>query len=397
MNTTLFDIVSISPPTSVELQTVIDRVISQIKDSNKPTIKPLASVLSYAVKTAEDGNAGLLDEILLAVSRSSQGSSWVRSHIGPLIDQMLSTWDSDVRVRIAVHALSYVEDAWFHAANKHIFVVRWVSAASRLEYTPEIGQSVVEVLLRMACMYHWRPHITREAWRWLERRPQLPPVCRARSLCCNDLGAISKVESLGNIEILKGYLIVVWSEWDWLAPWVCSYMCTVIRKHFGGEREKGHRDELRDRLLHIQNQLDLGLDHLRKLGSEMTAACFQPTKEAYEALMETLSEVGILSEVETLSEVGSVQIRISRETTSDEDSDSPVSSQALTSPYHQPTSPYRQPTSPYRQPISPYRQPISPYRQPISPYRQPTSPYQRPPSPYQRPPSPYQRPPSPYQ
>ena len=239
---------------------------------------------------AEDGDTKLLDEVLLAISRTSQGSSWVRSHIGPFIEQELSTWDSDVRVRIVMRALPYVEDAWFHIEDKDFFVELWRSVPEDLEYTPEIGQSVVQVLLRMACAYQWRPHIKR-VWRWLKRRPQLPPVCRARSMCCNDLGAISKVESLKDIEILKGYLIVVWSEWDWLAPWVCSYMCAVIRKRFGGERKKGHRGELRGRLLHIQKQLDLGMDHLRNQGSEMPAAYLQPTKEAYEALLVTLSEV----------------------------------------------------------------------------------------------------------
>ena len=260
---------------------------------------------------AQGGDTRLLDEILLAVSRSSQGSSWVRRGIGPLISGMLSAaWGFDVRARIAVCALSCVEDAWFHVPDKYIFIQHWISAASSLRYTPEIGRSVVEVILRMACVYQWRPHITMKAWGWLARRPQLPPVCRARSLCCNDLGAISKVESLKDIEILKGYLIVVWSEWDWLAPWVCSYMCTVIRKHFRGERKRGHRDELRDRLLHIRKQLDLGLDYLREHGSEMSAACFQPTKEAYEALMETLSEVELL--------------HVSRESSPDQNLDSPV-------------------------------------------------------------------------
>ena len=238
-------------------------------------------------------------------------------------------------LRIAVCALPYLEDAWFHAADKYTFIQRWASAASRLRYTPEIGQSMVEVLLRMACMYQWRSHITWGTWGWLGRRPQLPPVCRARSLCCNNLGVISEVESLEDVEILRDYLIVVWSEWDWLAPWVCSHMCAVIKRHFGGERERGHRDKLRDRLLHIQKQHNLGLDHLRKLGSEMTAACFQPTKEAYEALMETLSEVespsevgtpskmSVQLEVESPSESGSLQI--SRESTPDQDLDSSVS------------------------------------------------------------------------
>lgn len=121
---------------------------------------------------------------------------------------------------------------------------------------------MVEVLLRMECVYQWRLHITPEAWGWLRRRPQLPPVCRARSLCCSDLGAISAVRSLNNPGLLKECLVTVWSEWDWLAPWVCSYMCTAAKESFGGEEMKGHRDELRGRLLTIRKQLELGLDHL---------------------------------------------------------------------------------------------------------------------------------------
>ena len=279
--------------------------------------------------TAEDGDTRLLDEILPAISRTSQGSSWVRRHISSLIDAIFSSFESDesdeseASVRIAMRALPYVEDAWFHDEDKYAFVDLWTTAASFLEYTPEIGQSVVEVLLRMACAYQWRPNITWAAWVWLKKRPQLPPVCRARSLCCNDLGAISKVESLKDTKILRDYLIVVWSEWDWLAPWVCSYMCAVIRKYFGGERKKGHRNKLRDRLVHIKKQLDLGLDHLRNQGSEMPAAYLQPTKEAYEALLETLSEVESL--------------RISRESSPDRE-DTP-SDREFTHPDHEFTHP----------------------------------------------------------
>ena len=297
---------------------VINSVISQIKDTNGPALKPLTCIFSYAVIAAEGGDTRLLDEVLLAVRRSSQGSSWVRRHISLLINGTLTGW-SDVRLRITLCALPYLEDAWFHAADKYPFILRWESAASHIKSTQETGQSVVEVLLRMACAYQWRPHITTEAWKWLKRRPQLPPVCRARSLCCNDLGAISKVESLRDTEILKDYLIVVWSEWDWLAPWVCSYMCDVIRKRFRGERKRGHRDELRDRLVHIQKQLDLGLDHLRKQGSEMSVAYFRPTKEAYEALLETLSEVESL--------------QISRESTPDRDLEPPSPLRTVYSPY----------------------------------------------------------------
>ena len=270
---------------------VVNHIISQIKETKKPADKPLASILPFALKKAEGGDTSLLDEILLAVRRFPKESGWVRSHIGTIINETLLGWDSEVRTRIVVCALPYLEHTWVHIEDKKDFVDNWLSAATRLKYTPEIGRNVVEVLLRMACVYQWRLHITPGAWRWLKRRPQLPPVCLARSSCCSDLGPISAVKSLNDPELLKEYLVVVWSEWDWLAPWVCSYMCTAVRESFGGEEMRGHRDELRGRLLTIQKRLDLGLDHLRKEGSEMLDDYFQSTKEAYEALLETLSEM----------------------------------------------------------------------------------------------------------
>jgi len=54
---------------------------------------------------------------------------------------------------------------------------------------------------------------------------------------------------------------------------------------------KSHRDELRGRLRSVLGRLDLGLSSLRKQGSRMKIAGFQPTKEAYGALLETLSEI----------------------------------------------------------------------------------------------------------
>ena len=254
-------------------------------------VKSVTSIFVYAVRKAEDGDPRLLNEVLLVARRFPQHSGWVRRHISPITGRMLSEPGFEICKHAVVRALPCLEDAWFHTGDKTRFVKRWLSAAAHLKYTQEIGQSVVEVLLRMACVYQWRQHITPEAWEWLKRRPQLPPVCRARSLCCSDLGAISAMQTLKNIELLKAYLVVVWSEWDWVAPWVCSHMCTVIRKSFGGEEMKGHRDELRSRLRSVRERLDLGLNHLRKQGSKMSAADFQPTKEAYEALAETLLEM----------------------------------------------------------------------------------------------------------
>lgn len=62
---------------------------------------------------------------------------------------MLSEENSEVCKQAIVRALPCLEGAWFHVEDKARFVERWLSAAASLKYTQEIGQAVVEVLLRM--------------------------------------------------------------------------------------------------------------------------------------------------------------------------------------------------------------------------------------------------------
>lgn len=279
---------------------VVNHVISQIEEIKKTSIesgetktpiKPLASILPYAFMKAEGGDTSLLDGVLLAARRFPRGSKWIRDYIGPIISETLSKSSSTKRKQIIVCALPYLEDAWFDIEEKKGFVDRWLSAA-RLKYSPEIGRSVVEVLLRMASVRQWQPHITQEAWTWLKRRPQLPPVCRGRSSCCTSAAAVSAVRSLNSPELLKEYLVTVWSEWDWPIPWVRDYMHTTVTESFGGEEMKGHREELCNRLRTIRDRFELGLDHLQKEGLEMSADEFQSTKEAYKELLGTLEEMG---------------------------------------------------------------------------------------------------------
>ena len=122
---------------------------------------------------------------------------------------MLSEENSEVCKQAIVRALPCLEGARFHVEDKARFVERWLSAAASLKYTQEIGQAVVEVLLRMVCSYEWRRHVTPAAWNWLKRRPQLPPVSWARQGCCSNPSTISEIQALNNPELLTAYLIVV--------------------------------------------------------------------------------------------------------------------------------------------------------------------------------------------
>jgi len=117
----------------------------------------------YAVRKAAGGDAGLLDEFLLAARRLPRNSGWVRRHISPITRRMLAEGNSKVCKKAVVRVLPCLEDTWFHTEDKVGFIGRWLSAATSLKYTQEIGQNVVEILLRMARVYEWRRYVTQEA------------------------------------------------------------------------------------------------------------------------------------------------------------------------------------------------------------------------------------------
>ena len=59
-------------------------------------------------------------------------------------------------------------------------VTWWAAAALTVPQTEEVGQSVADTLLQIACQDHLRPFIPVEIWALLKKRPSLPPRCRGR-------------------------------------------------------------------------------------------------------------------------------------------------------------------------------------------------------------------------
>jgi hypothetical protein len=66
---------------------------------------------------------------------------------------------------------------WFlkHASDIGAMMRLWITAASALPYTDEVGERVVDALLGMATRDNLRPHIPVVAWDWLNKRPDLSP------------------------------------------------------------------------------------------------------------------------------------------------------------------------------------------------------------------------------
>ena len=164
-------------------------------------------------------------------------------------------------------------------------VQRWAVAASAVAYTEEVGQSVVDALLQIASVDELVQYIPADLWSWLAKRPSLPPICRGR--CLGTRGSIVKVvRALKNTEVLKSYLLLVWSEWNYIYENGFYEMCTSIREDFGRNGMGHHRADLIQRLDHVLEQIDRRQEHPEQPDPRMSGG-----KGRYQKLRETLLEI----------------------------------------------------------------------------------------------------------
>ena len=174
---------------------------------------------------------------------------------------------------------------WYTLTDGEGLVQRWAAAASAVTYTEEVGQSVVDVLLQIASVDKLVQYIPVNLWSWLAKRPSLPPICQGR--CFGTRGSIVKVvRALKDTEVLKSYLLLVWSECDYLYDDGFDEMCTSIREDFGRNGMGHHRADLIQRLDHVLEQIDRGPEHPAQRDLHMSGY-----KHQYQKLRETLLEL----------------------------------------------------------------------------------------------------------
>jgi len=101
---------------------------------------------------------------------------------------------------------------------------------------------------------------------------------------------VSMVRSLKNIEILKSYLFLIWSEWGSLWNGGFDIICVSIREDFGGIEMYPCRADLVERLDHVLGQMNRGLEHLRQSKPEFREFDFQIGKNQYGKLRGILLE-----------------------------------------------------------------------------------------------------------
>ena len=250
------------------------------RDQIGSKIKAVVALLPYAVWRERGGDNRMADACL-AVIRIPDARTRVGRTIALLLDE------GDLEIPSWVMTLVSPYGNWVYVSNTDT-VTRWAAAALTVPYTEEVGRSVVNALLQIAYFDRLLPYIPVNIWAWLKKRPTLPPFCRGRSL-----GTVShvvrRVRELGDVELLKSYFLLVWSEWNYVLSF--SEMCASIGEDFSGIRMWRHRKVLTERLDHILRQLDLGLEHLRQQNPYLGEDHVQTAEGQYGWLKELLLEM----------------------------------------------------------------------------------------------------------
>ena len=149
---------------------------------------------------------------------------------------------------------------------------------------------MVDVLLQIALVDGLVSSIPIGVWSWLTKRPPLLPTCLGRYVGTRS-HVVKAVRALEDVEVLKSYFLLVWSEWDDLRDHRgFDRMCASIREDLSGAGMGNHRTELIQRLDHVLGELDRGLGHLKQHNPDLGKYDLWKMKRRYKKLRELLLE-----------------------------------------------------------------------------------------------------------
>jgi len=249
--------------------------------------KAITALLPYAVWRERDGDPVMLNTFLRAAWASEvMYFTWHR--IDRFTDPLLSGATPRAIVLTSPHI------PWYLLTDRGDLVRQWAMATSLVPHTEEVAQSVVDTLLLIASRKKLLPCIAEDLWAWLTSRPYLPPVCAGRYYATYP-HVVRAVRGVKDIEVLKSYLLLTWSEWDALWNEGLTEVCVSMLMDFCGARMKHHRMELIQRLDHVLGELDQGLEYLQQRNPNLREYDFQSMVYQYQRLRETITRESLLT------------------------------------------------------------------------------------------------------
>jgi hypothetical protein len=245
----------------------------------------IAAILPFAMFLERDGQPEMFDAVLCTLRTPGLRNMWHR--IEPYIGTQLEKSNLpslDKFIALASYKITY------SIKSGRLSVARWAAAVLAVPYTEEVGQSVVDATLLIARYDILRPQIPADIWTLLRNQPSLPPVCPGRTFGTTG-DVVRHIRGLGDLEILKSYLLLVWSEWDPLRLSGANEMEVSIWEDFDGIGMWAHREDLVKRLDHVLGRLDRGPKWLRTYNRVFDEWKFRVSKEQYGELRDVLLEV----------------------------------------------------------------------------------------------------------
>jgi len=177
--------------------------------------KAISALFPYAVILEGRGQWWMLDVLArVAIVAGSRPFMWY--HIKPFIMTLFNKPNPP--------SLNWVlgliaPGVLWHNQSHENSIVAWQAGSS--SYTKEIGLSVVDEVLRVAFTFPEQPTI-------LLAFQRQPSGARGDAVC--------HVRALGDLGILKSYLLLLWSEWFHIDSWSGGFdeMQISIQEDFGG-------------------------------------------------------------------------------------------------------------------------------------------------------------------
>ena len=152
--------------------------------------------------------------------------------------------------------LPHVPWRWFAADESSIQL--WVAGVSAVQYTEDVAESVVETLLRIVPEEELLQHITVDVWSWLKKWPHLHyRSLHSRRSYESRRHVVKAIRRLNDIETLKRYFLLVWSDGNTLPDDGFDETCASLREDFGRVGMGHHRFDLIEKLDQILGELEL--------------------------------------------------------------------------------------------------------------------------------------------